>query len=209
MSGKNEPATEDLLATTPPATNANGKKRWFGRGIYGSKDVPIRALDTCIVLMIVAAIVLTVFNANLGGFTITFNTAMRDVTVAAQKVKHGEQIAQPETPLRPGYTLVGWAPAEDSTTPWEFSTPVQGDMTLYALWQPAQMLVKLDLAGGQLNGSSTAPDLTVTYGEPYGNLPTPEKAGAHFAGWVYSGNTITAQTTVQATGEHQLTAVWQ
>ena len=35
------------------------KKRWFGRGIYGSKDVPIRILDGLIAFLIVLTVALT------------------------------------------------------------------------------------------------------------------------------------------------------
>ena len=45
-SGK--PIPEAMDAQPVPAENPMIKKRWFGRGIYGSKDVPIRVLDACI-----------------------------------------------------------------------------------------------------------------------------------------------------------------
>lgn len=196
-------------AETTTTPDSQVKKRWFGRGIYGSKDVPIRVLDTCIVLMAVAAIALTMINSHFGGFSIVFDTGMSDVTVAAQKVRHGEVIAQPEDPARPGYVLLGWSTAVDSTEPWKWSTPVENDMTLYALWQPAAVKVKFDLAGGTLDGADAAPDATAVYGEAYGTLPTPNKQGSVFDGWQYSGQTITAESIVTATGEHVLTAQWR
>ena len=200
--------TPAAAPAAPAASQSPAKKRWFGRGIYGSKDVPIRVLDICIGLMVAAALLLTVFNANFGGFTITFNTGMSDVTVAAQKLKHGQTIARPETPPRPGYTLVGWSAAQDETTAWDFSTPVESDMTLYAVWQPAQVTVRFDLAGGNVDGASVLPDMTVTYSLPYGDLPVPTKEGATFGGWQYSGRIVTASDEVTATGEHTLTALW-
>lgn len=198
--------------TTPQAENAQGespnvKKRWFGRGIYGSKDVPIRVLDACIGLMIAAALLLTLWGATHSGFTVTFNTGMDDVTVPAQKIQHGQTVAQPETPLRPGYTLAGWSlTPEPEVNYWDFAADkVETDFTLYAVWQPASFLVRFDLAGG----TGDDPSITVTYGEPYGPLPTPQREGYTFAGWQYSGQTITADTVVTMTGEHLLTAVWQ
>ena len=44
------------------------KKRWFGRGIYGSKDVPIRILDGLITFLIVLTVALTAFFAINGGY---------------------------------------------------------------------------------------------------------------------------------------------
>ena len=198
-------------AETPAGENPMVKKRWFGRGIYGSKDVPIRVLDACIGVMILAALVLTLWGATHSGFAINFDTGVDDLKVEAQKVQHGGLVAEPETPLRPGYTLAGW-----STTPepevhlWNFAdATVQGDMTLYAVWEAASFPVKFDLNGGTVDGASAIDPITVTYGQPYGELPVPEKEGAVFAGWVYSGQTITADTPVTMTGEHLLTAAWQ
>ena len=81
-------------------------------------------------------------------------------------------------------------------------------MTLYAVWTPAQVTVKFDLDGGNIDGTTQADDKVVTYGEPYGELPVPEKEGYQFDGWVYSGNIIDADTVMTMTGEHVLTARW-
>lgn len=212
----NDPSdNKNLAPSDAPDPGAQGenpvvKKRWFGRGIYGSKDVPIRVLDACIGVMIAAALILTFVGAINGGFSITFDTGVDDLTVASQKIRHGGTITEPEAPVRPGYVLTGW-----STTPepevhlWNFQhSQVEGDMKLYAVWEPASFEVKFDLGGGTVDGSSEVQPVTVTYGEAYGELPVPEKEGAEFGGWVYSGQTITADTTVTMTGEHVLTAVW-
>ena len=67
----------------------------------------------------------------------------------------------------------------------------------------------VDLDGGTVNGWSEVESITVTYGQVYGALPVPEKEGAVFAGWMYSGQIITADSTVTMTGEHVLTALWE
>ena len=81
-------------------------------------------------------------------------------------------------------------------------------MTLYAVWMPAEVMVKFDLDGGNLDGETYIADKTVTYGEAYGELPVPEKEGFRFDGWIYSGVVIQADTMVTMTGEHVLTARW-
>ena len=53
--------TQPNLEPAAPAENPMIKKRWFGRGIYASKDVPIRILDACIGAMIIAALALTIW----------------------------------------------------------------------------------------------------------------------------------------------------
>ena len=188
----------------------NSRGRWFGRGIYGSKDVPIRALDACIVLMIVLCVFLTAWNSVRGGFAIGFDGGGADAKIASQTVRYGKLVAEPETPDRPGYDLKGWSTSADTYTPWNFQTStVSGDMTLYALWTPAKIPVKFDLAGGSWSGGADADSLTVTYGQPYGALPAPVREGYSFDGWIYSGEQITAETTVRMTGEHVLTARWK
>lgn len=211
------PKNNDLSPATPPepaaasTENPMVKKRWFGRGIYGSKDVPIRILDAVIGTMIVAAVLLTLWGATHNGFTITFDTGVDDLTVPSQRVLHDEYATEPAAPQRPGYVLAGWKASQDPDVEfWDFDTfAVQGDFTLYAVWEPASFPVRFDLDGGTVDGQTEIDPLTVTYGQPYGTLPTPEKEGATFAGWVYSGQTITADTTVSMTGEHVLTATWK
>ena len=49
---------------------------------------------------------------------------------------------------------------------------------------------------------------TVTYGEAYGTLPSPEKTGYTFGGWKLNTTTITASTTVNTANDHTLVAQW-
>ncbi|MGN0974442.1 MAG: InlB B-repeat-containing protein [Gemmiger sp.] len=195
---------------TPETNPAPGKKRWFGRGIYGSKDVPIRVLDACIAVMIAVTVLLTVYHSVNGGFAVEFDGNGADTAVETQSIRYGSTVAEPDTPVRPGYDFVCWSTDGAAANPWDFGADtVTGDMKLFAVWQPAQITVKFDLAGGTVDGSATAGPITVTYGGSYGALPVPEKEGAQFAGWEYSGQTITADSAVASTGEHVLTARWK
>ena len=185
-------------------------KKWFGRGIYGSKDVPIRILDGFIIGAICFVVILVFWFATHGGYNVTFDTeGGSEITV--QRLKHGELAEEPETQLKPGYTFCGWVTSEDESLAkeWNFATDkVENDLTLYAVWMPAEVRVKFDLDGGNLDGETYIPDKTVTYGEAYGELPVPEKEGFRFDGWIYSGVVIQADTMVTMTGEHVLTARW-
>ena len=51
-----ENGLEELEEKSVPEENPMVKKRWFGRGIYGSKDVPIRLLDGFIAVVIVVIV---------------------------------------------------------------------------------------------------------------------------------------------------------
>lgn len=189
---------------------AEEKKKWFGRGVYGSKDVPIRILDGFILGAIAVVLLLVFWFATHGGYVVTFDTDGGSA-VEEQILKHGDLVMEPETPVKPGYVLKEWITSLDPSLAktWNFDEDmVENDVTLYAVWEPAEITVKFDLDGGNLNSSTVAPDQTVTYGEAYGALPEPVKEGFRFDGWVYSGNVITADTPVAMTGEHVLTARW-
>lgn len=186
------------------------KKKWFGRGIYDKKDAPIRILDKLILGAVALVIILIFWFAVHGGYTVSFDTDGGS-EVAEQRLEYGDLVAEPETPVKPGYTFVSWVTSRDESLAeeWSFAeTKVTSDQTLYAVWEPAQVTVKFDLDGGACEGSASVPDKTVVYGETYGELPAPEKEGCRFDGWVYSGNIITADTQVTMTGEHVLTARW-
>lgn len=87
---------------------------------------------------------------------------------------------------------------------------IGGDMILYAYWEPATILVKFDLDGGEtLDGKEVLNPKEVVFQDTYGELPIPVKEGATFLGWEYSGSIITEEATVWMTGEHILKALWK
>lgn len=196
------------LETGKTQENPMVKKRWFGRGIYGSKDIPIRFLDGFIGVLLAAIVVMIIFFAIRGGFYITFDSDGGSA-VEKQKVRHGHLIEEPENPVKPGYVFNGWW-YEKQETMWDFDTfTVSESMELIAQWVPATVMVKFDLDGGTLNGEADAEPIEVTFGESYGKLPVPQKEGYTFKGWIYSGNEITEDSQVMTNGEHVLTAEWE
>lgn len=187
------------------------KKKWFGRGIYRSTDVPIRILDKLIAVFIATIIFLVIIFAVNGGYIISFDTDGGS-QIATQKLRYGNYVTEPETPIKPGYILKKWVTSKDESLArkWFFETDkVEGDQTLYAVWEPASLMIKFDLNGGSFNKQAANSEKQVTYGEAYGTLPVPEKAGARFSGWLYDGKIIDESTVVTMTGEHVLTAQWQ
>lgn len=186
------------------------KKQWIGKGIYGKKDVPIRILDGMIGLFVATILIMIVVFAINGGYYVTFDTDGGS-EVSKQKLSYGDYVEQPETPVKPGYEFVHWVTSEDEylAEVWDFATyKLETDTTLYAVWKPAEMVVKFDLDGGQFSESDTLTEKIVTFGEIYGELPIPEKEGCRFDGWVYSQQIISENTVVTMTGEHILTARW-
>lgn len=187
------------------------KKKWFDRGIYKSTDVPIRLLDKLIAVFIMIIILLVIVFAVNGGYIVSFDTDGGS-HVATQKLRYGQYVAEPEMPVKPGYVLKKWVTSKDESLArkWFFETDkVEGEQTLYAIWEPALLTVKFDLNGGSFNEKAASREKQVTYGEVYGDLPVPKKAGARFSGWLYDGKIINDSTVVTMTGEHVLTAQWQ
>lgn len=186
------------------------KKKWFGRGIYDKTDVPIRILDKLILGVVVLIVLLIIWFAVHGGYTLRFDTGGGS-EVEEQILDYGDLAEEPEVPVKPGYVFSGWVTSQDVSLAekWDFTADqIKNDLTLYAVWEPASIPVKFDLDGGTVDGSAYIADKTVVYGETYGDLPVPQKEGFVFDGWIYSGNLISSDTEVTMTGEHVLTARW-
>lgn len=185
-------------------------RKWFGRGIYGSKDVPIRLLDGLIALFIVTIIGMIIYFTINGGYTVDFDT-FGGSRINSQKLRYGELVVEPEVPIKPGYQFEYWYQEEEPNISWDFSIrKVEKDLTLFAHWVPATVLVKFNLNSGEsIDGKEMLEPKKVVFNETYGELPIPVKQGAVFLGWEYSGSMIDSNTVVWMTGEHVLNAVWK
>ena len=86
--------------------------------------------------------------------TVTFDS-QGGSEVASQTVTVGTAVAQPDDPVRSGYSFQGWYTAVDGETAWDFADPVQTDMTLYARWSQN--------GGGGSSGGGSSGGGTTTY----------------------------------------------
>lgn len=136
-------------------------------------------------------------------YTITFDSNGGSA-VASVTADYGTALTQPEDPTRMGYTFRGWYTDTALTKAFLFTTMPAEDVTLYAKWEANTYTLHFDSDGG-----SAAADQTVTYGQPYGALPTPEKQGYTFTGWqMADGTAVNANLTVTRTEDHTVYAVW-
>ena len=103
--------TTQSETTQQPEEAIRPKGKWFGRGIYGSKDVPIRILDGLIGVLIVVIVGMIIFFAVRGGFNIVYDTDGGS-EVAARKGRYGEFL----TELFP-YTTLFRSPLISPATP--------------------------------------------------------------------------------------------
>ena len=54
--------------------------------------------------------------------------------VDGQVILNGEVAVKPDAPVRAGYAFAGWYKDNTFTQKYDFSTPVEGEITLYARW---------------------------------------------------------------------------
>ena len=110
-------------------------------------------------------------------YTVTFNSN-GGTAVDSQTVKYGELAVKPADPTRDGYTFNGWTL---NGTPYDFSSPVTGNITLVAQW------TRNSTTGGNTGGGTTTRyDLTVRYEYQDGTQAAPAHTSRHASGYRYS-----------------------
>ena len=92
-------------------------------------------------------------------YTVTFDTNMTISEKTPVEVAYGDAVTAPEEPTTIAYDFVGWYTDKDGTTPYDFKTPVTGNITLYAKWERHKFTVTFDTHGGP-----SIPSQTVEYG---------------------------------------------
>ena len=114
---------------------------------------------------------------NGGTFAVTFDTKGGN-NVPVENVLNGQKATKPADPTRAGYTFGGWYTEETCTIPYEFTTPVQNALTLYAKWTINQYTITFKPENGD-------EDTTITqdYDTPVTAPANPTRTGYTFAGW--------------------------
>ena len=111
---------------------------------------------------------------------------------------------------RAGYELEGWFTSRDGGEQVTRETICTNadEHTLYAHWRAAEYTVWFYGNGGSVSES----ERTVTFGEPYGTLPTATRDGYTFKGWFTQssdGDEVTEATPVTTSWNHSLYAHWE
>lgn len=142
-------------------------------------------------------------------FEVYFDANGGETETESMPVLCGLPYGELPVPVRPGYTFEGWyteAEGGERITA-EQEVVLEADQTLYAHWTVNNYTVNLDAMGGEADVDS----VVVTYGETYGQLPTPIRTGFIFNGWyteAESGSGITADSVVAITEDTTLYARW-
>jgi uncharacterized repeat protein (TIGR02543 family) len=143
-------------------------------------------------------------------YTVTFDSAGGSET-ASQRMVSDAVVIRPADPIKAGYTFGGWYSDSGMQTLYDFTTPVTGNLTLYAAWSANKYTVTFNANGA----SGTAPAaVTVDYGS---SITLPGAGGLSitngtFLGWnteddgTGTGYVSGAQYTVNA--DVTLFAMW-
>ena len=150
------------------------------------------------------------------GWIVTFNPNDRDQTLQQITVQDGETASAPAQPTRTDYVFTGWYTTKRCAgEPFDFSTPITGDMFLYAGWTTTKVRVIFDFGydgaesviatvdGGQAIAAEQIPDVG-------------ERENYEFLGWATDarGNalfdlekTVTKDMTLYAAWQQQKASV--
>lgn len=108
------------------------------RGLYRNVHISVKALDRIIIACIAVIVIVLALNLRSPGFTVNFDSR-GGTDVAAQQLEYGECIPSMDAPTREGYVFTGWYRDASCDLPWDLTQDkVEGDMTLYAGWEPVK-----------------------------------------------------------------------
>ena len=125
--------------------------------------------------------------------TITFDSAGGS-PITPVLVENGHAINQPGDPYRSGYYFGGWYPDQTFYKPYNFSSAVYIDFTLYAKWEGAGSK-GLDFAtvSFNTNGGSEIPSRTVQIGDKISRPVDPVMPGYYLEGWYTDNDTFLSE----------------
>jgi len=110
-------------------------------------------------------------------FIVTFNLNDNNAVHETQTVGEGGKATRPTNPTRNGYVFANWYSDMDFVSIFDFDTPVNDNIVLYAKWLP-QFTVTF-----HSNGGSSVPAQTVTQGEMAIRPENPTRSGYGFIRW--------------------------
>ncbi|MDR0519350.1 MAG: InlB B-repeat-containing protein [Clostridiales Family XIII bacterium] len=131
------------------------------------------------------------------------------IHIAHQPAGSAAAYGELPAPTRTGYSFDGWYTASSGGAKVAADTPLTGNATLYAHWIAKKFKVTYVLNKGKLKGKKYK---TVTYGERYGKLAKPTRAGYKFKGWytkAKGGKKITANSKVTIQKNTKIYARWR
>ena len=138
--------------------------------------------------------------------TVSFKqSVLNNLIMDSVSVNYNDTMSEPDAPSCDGYTFIGWYADEDYSKPFDFSTPITKDTTVYVKWEKNPMVSFASNVDGWKQSAQY-----VEYNTAIDTPDTPELEGYNFVGWYkdagYStkydfNSAITADTTIYAKWE--------
>ena len=162
-----------LDTTTPESVNlfdyADARRAPEGYRVDGYADGEGSPIDDITSYEIKGDTTITVKCVKLA--TVTFNYGDAGIDDTRQVVDTGKTVSKPADPTREGYDFAGWYTDAECTQPYDFATPVTGDMTLYAKWIQDEETTEPEQPGEGTEQPGTGTE------EPGEGTETPETPG--------------------------------
>lgn len=115
-------------------------------------------------------------------YTVTFQTNGGS-SIESQTVEEGAQAVRPANPTKNGFTFGNWYADAELTTVFDFDTPINNDITLYAKWLDPNDPNTIFTIRFNSNGGSVIEDQLISEGNTASRPQNPSKSGFGFAGW--------------------------
>ncbi len=139
-------------------------------------------------------------------YQVTLNANGGSCSPTSLTVSSGGTYEDLPTPTWLGHTFTGWFDSAGNQITQTTVVNLSGDTTLTAHWTANTYKMTFDPGQGTVSPTT----ITVTYGEPYGTLPTPTMTGNDFHGWYPpTGARIYPSSTVTLTSDITVKALWQ
>lgn len=121
-------------------------------------------------------------------YTVTFYNEDGTSIYSTTYANHGQQfssVVQP-TPEKTGHVLTGWSTEKGSTTAYDSSKAIEGNMSLYPIWEKGQYIVSF-ICG---EGAENVPQVQAVEFEGKATEPAikPTRTGYEFKHWAESEN---------------------
>lgn len=145
----------------------------------------------------------------LTSITVTFdaNGGTISDTEVNKTVYYGQTYGTLPEPVKANYTFGGWYTEGGEPITSASSVSALVNQTLYARWIANAFTVTFDANGGSVSPENK----TLTFGETYGELPTPTREHYTFNGWyteASGGSQITADTEISEAKDITVYAQW-
>ena len=119
-----------------------------------------------------------------------------DTILKRDEVEEGHSATPPNNPTRIGHRFMSWSA--------DYSN-VHADVDATAQYDPCSYHITFDPINGQLCGNT---EIVVSYGQPYGQLPSAYMENYSFDGWFFGEIQILSSTILNTPVDHTLSAQW-